>query len=386
MKPKLLILSSLYPNPDNTLRGIFVQSQAEELAKNFIVRIIAWDFPGKSHKRWREKGIKVDNICFPTLKCFFPSAILTYKFFVLPFIKRVYKHWQPDLIHVHDFAHLPGVYILKGWLNGIQTPKFLTMHNLKSLPGLLNHPCTDIIYSKTLDRALSGWDCIFAVNNVQATFMRKYGSFVEFIGNGIRDIQREDSPDLHEIRAWLGLDSVKIVSVGNLIDTKGFDLLILSTHQLKAEGFKVKTLIAGEGPKSNDLHNMIDVLDLHEEVWLHNPMPHRDIRNLYFDFDIFALPSYSETFGIVFLEAAFASLPLVGVKGQGIWGLFEEGSEALFIEPKDLSDLTAKLRYLSCNDQVRKRLGAQAASKLKKNFMLENILDKIVCRYKDSLS
>lgn len=386
MKRKLLILSSLFPNPDNTLRGTFVQSQAEELAKNFDVRIIAWDFPGMHHKRWMDKGIEVDYIRFPSLKRFFPSSILMYKHFVLPVVKKIYMRWEPDLIHVHDYAHIPALYVLKGWLNGIRTPKFLTLHNLKSLPGLMNHPCTDFIYTKTLDRALSGWTWVFTVNKAQAAFMGKFSSAVEFIGNGIRTIQREDSPALQEIRAWLGLDSVKILSVGNLIDSKGFDLLILATKQLKAEGFKVKTLIVGSGSKRHELQRLIDEMGLDEEVWLHEPLPHGEIRNLYFDFDIFALPSYSETFGIVYLEAAFASLPLVGVKGQGIWGLFKEGIEALFIEPKDVTDLTAKLRYLSCNDQKRKSLGAQAASRLKRDFMLEDIMEKIVNRYKEFLS
>ncbi len=386
MKPKLLILSGLYPNPDNPERGNFVKLQAEELAREYEVRVVAWDFPCQAHGwRWREGGIEVDYLRFKTIKSFFPSSIPAFRYHVLPHVKRVCTRWKPDLIQVHDFAHLPGPWVLKSWLDRSAIPKFLTLHNLKSLPGLMNHPATNFIYASTLAKALGGWNCIFTVNQDLAAQAATYGSKVLCVGNGIKEADRIDSPALLEIREWLGNEATKILAVGNLIKSKGFDLLIRSMRDLQDEELKVRALIVGRGPEQQLLEDLGRELGLEQQVRIYGPLSHAEVRSLYFDFDLFALPSHSETFGVVYLEAAWAGIPSIGVRGQGIWGLFEPGSEALFMEPGNQASLTDLLRQLVVDPEMRKRLGKNAKARCEQEFRLEGVLAKVKAEYQRSL-
>jgi glycosyltransferase involved in cell wall biosynthesis len=384
VKKKLLLLSSLYPNPANPVRGTFVQEQVEELAKEYQVRVIAWDFPAAYlHQSWKEGTVEVDYIRFPSLKNFFPSSIAAFRHYVLPMVKKTFRDWQPDLIHAHDFAHIPGLYVLKGWLDNESIPRFLTLHNLKSLPGMQNHPITSFIYRLTLPRALNGWTRIFAVSQPLANYLEQYKSGVDFIGNGIRDINRADSPRLAKIREWLDEGGLKVLGVGNLIETKGFDILINSVGDLVKEGVDIRALIVGRGPNQSVLQGLVDTLGLRERVWLYGPMPHAEVRNLYFEFDTFVLPSYSETFGITYLEAAYAGLPVVGVKGQGIWGIFEEGKEALFIEPRDRQGLAMALKRLAENASERMNIGSNARKLVNERFKLDGVMAGIYARYRE---
>jgi glycosyltransferase involved in cell wall biosynthesis len=385
LKPRLLILSGLYPNAENPVRGTFVRLQAEALAKDYAVRVIAWDFPSRAAIRnWKDSGVSVEHIHFPSCKRFFPASIPAFRLFALPRIKQALTQWKPDIVHVHDFAHLPGLYVLKGLLDGYAIPRFLTLHNLKSLPGLLNHSATNFIYSITLRKALSDWTRIFTVNPALAAEAGKYGSPVQCIGNGIPQAERKDFPALANIRGWLGSGAFKILAVGNLIPSKGFDLLISSVKALKDSGLQVRTLIVGEGTQRGSLQDLVAKLGLNSEIWIYGALPHAEVRSLYYEFDVFTLPSHSESFGIVYLEAAWAGIPSIGVRGQGIWGILKEDEEALFMEPNDQNGLTALLLRLAVNPAERHRLGDNAQKRCAQDFLLESVLHKVKDSYREA--
>src|SRR6185436_10628215 len=57
-----------------------------------------------------------------------------------------------------------------------------------------------------------------------------------------------------------------IVSVGRLVDYKGFDVLIRACAILKKGGRPVRCLIAGEGPERSRLSGLVDDLSLEADV------------------------------------------------------------------------------------------------------------------------
>ncbi len=381
-KKRLLIISSLFPNPQNPNRGTFVLEQVLELARDYEVRVIAHEISTqREQQRFIRQGITVDYLRYPLLLKAFPSALITFRLFCLPHIRRIVQHWKPNLVHIHDYAHIPALYWLGKWMPAQGIDSYLTLHNLKSLPGQMNQPSTDFIYASTLGKALSPWKRIFVVSNKLQDVLAKYNPRIEFIGNGIRDIEPELSPESGIITGFLSGAEFSILSVGNLIETKGFSLLIAAVANLKASGLDIRLVIVGEGPQRAQLIEQCKRLGIEDNTLIHNQIENKVLRGIYAECDLFVLPSFSETFGIVYLEAMYAGVPVIAVKGEGIWGLFEEDREALYAEPRSITDLEAKIRYVIANPKAASEMAYKAQLKVRKDFMLDKLVSRLQAHY-----
>ena len=72
-------------------------------------------------------------------------------------------------------------------------------------------------------------------------------------------------------------------------------------------------------------------------------------------FSAFVMPTRRETFGMVFIEALFAGLPLLHSKGWGVDGFFPDDTVGYACDPTELADLARGLDYLLDNEAVLKR-------------------------------
>ena len=79
---------------------------------------------------------------------------------------------------------------------------------------------------------------------------------------------------------------------------------------------------------------------------------------LFASFDVFASPSAFESFGITFLEAWAAGLPIVGCRVGAVASVVSEGVDGLLVEPGDPRQLAAALERLLADPAERERLGA----------------------------
>lgn len=382
MKKKLLIISSLFPNPRNRYRGIFVLEQAKILAEQYDVRVIAYEFPGKYELiHFKECDIPVDYFRFPLPASIFPTSIYTFWHYISGKIERVITDWNPDVIHYHDYAHLPGPWVLHKTLKNCGIPHFLTLHNLKSIPGSMNRRSTDLIYRSTMRASLEHWTKIYTVNQATCTYVRTYNSRCEFIGNGIVPGQAIAQIGYPDVQNWFKEGFFRFLAVGNLVKTKGYDLLIEAISRLNDEGLRCQLVIVGDGPERESLRRMLSRDGLSEIVLLHSPLPHSEIMAFYSRFDAFALPSWQETFGIVYIEAMYSGLPVIAVKGQGIYGQFEEGTEVIYSNPKDLDNLIEKMRFVMENPDTMKTIATKARDKVLRSYMLRGIMERVMADY-----
>jgi len=377
---KIMLISDLYPSRQNSLTGIFVFNQVQELAKHYEVKVLAYAI-GSHYKKeaYTQDGVEVCHITYPALKNPFLSAFLTFPPFVLPAAKQAFARWKPDLIQVHDFRHVPELFWLKTWLDRVRIPKYLILHNIRTHPQRLQGNRLKAFYRSTLRKALSGWDHVFTVNGRLQKWLYPFlpKDKTSVLGNAIGPTPPCDDSELEHITKQLETESYKIISVGNLTPEKGFRHLIDAVAKPEAEGHKIQLFIFGNGDEKRDLEARIKRLGLEKSITLAGGLENRLLRNLYRYFDLFVLPSYSETFGIVYLEAMYAGIPVVGSVGQGIHGLFEEGTEALFAQPQNLDDLTEKIRIILQDKELAERISSNARQKVTQEFMLPELISRL---------
>jgi len=109
---------------------------------------------------------------------------------------------------------------------------------------------------------------------------------------------------------------IVVVSMGRLHKVKAFDVLINAFAELIADFGDAVLLIAGaDDGQRNDLENQITRLGLERKVFLVGEVSGQEKVDFLAGGDLFVLPSHSENFGNVYLEAMAAGLPVVASKG-----------------------------------------------------------------------
>ena len=118
-----------------------------------------------------------------------------------------------------------------------------------------------------------------------------------------------------------------IFSAGRLHVVKGYKHLIEAIHRLTNLGFDIQLTIAGDGPEKERLMRQRDALNLQNRV--HFIGSSNRVASLMRQFDLFVLPSISEPFGIVLLEAMASGVPIVATKTNGPLEILDENTAIL---------------------------------------------------------
>lgn len=165
-----------------------------------------------------------------------------------------------------------------------------------------------------------------------------------------------------------------ILSVGRLVEKKGFPYLLEACRILKANGRAFRCLIVGEGPERRALGKMVRNLDLTDVVSLPGSCSQEDLVAIYRRATLFALPctvlANGDRDGIpnVLLEAMAMGLPVVSSPISGIPEVVQSGYNGLLPAERDSTALASALELLLQDAALRQRLGSNARSTVARDF------------------
>lgn len=131
---------------------------------------------------------------------------------------------------------------------------------------------------------------------------------------------------------------------------------------------KVKSVVA-DSPKAE----MIHVSD-----WL----KHEEYLKTLVQFDLLALPSYAETFGMSLVEAMGLGIPVVAARSGGVPYVVRDGVDGFLMDAGDIQMLSKNLETLVDDTALRVRMGHDAWMDAVKNYKSEVVLDKLENAYK----
>lgn len=94
----------------------------------------------------------------------------------------------------------------------------------------------------------------------------------------------------------------------------------------------------------------------------------KDIPELMNTLDVFVMPSNSETFGLVAIEAMASALPVVATNAGGVPEIIDNGVDGLLFEPKDSTTLAKLLSRVYEDTNFAKLIGVKALEKVKIKF------------------
>lgn len=167
-------------------------------------------------------------------------------------------------------------------------------------------------------------------------------------------------------------DRPVVCSIGRLIPSKGFDLLIRSFHAASRDNPEWTLQILGEGEDRRRLENIARELDIQDRVLIpgrvKNPFDYLSRSTL------FVLPSRHEGFPNALIEAMTLGLPVISTDCPfGPSEIIRHGVDGILVPNGDMERLSHEMRFLMENAGSRENLG-QKARESSRRFHLDVIM------------
>ena len=139
-----------------------------------------------------------------------------------------------------------------------------------------------------------------------------------------------------------------ILYIGNFGNNKNVLGLLKAIVSLKNKYPKLKIFLVGKNDSQNKRIKLLVEQNSHYIKFLGPIYDKTELLNLYRSCSIFAMPSFSETFGLVYLEALSQGLPVICSKNQGIDGVFNS-IIGEFIQPSSVKSIENGLDLIISN-------------------------------------
>jgi phosphatidylinositol alpha-1,6-mannosyltransferase len=156
-----------------------------------------------------------------------------------------------------------------------------------------------------------------------------------------------------------------LLTVGNLVERKGHDLVIQCLPALRQSFPKLRYVIVGAGPHQPALETLATELGVREAVCFAGRVPRSALPDFYRRCDVMVMPSRVrsahhdvEGFGIVFVEANACGKPVIGGRSGGMTDAIRHGENGFVVEPGDTGHLMQHLRMVLADRELAARLGA----------------------------
>lgn len=163
-------------------------------------------------------------------------------------------------------------------------------------------------------------------------------------------------------------DAATLLTIASLDPWKGIDVLLRSIPLVQQHVPEVRLKIAGLGPERAKLESLAANLGLGDCVEFLGYQDRASVRRLLSTCSVFVLPSLSEPFGIVVLEALAAGAPVVATRIGGIPEIVEHQVNGLLVTPDDEQQLAAAIALSISDPELRLRLVRAGSEQARSRF------------------
>ena len=361
---RILTFTSLYPNDAQPRHGIFVEQRLRQLAASdrVALRVVApvpW-FPWRHPRFGRyaqyaraaydevRDGISVCHPRYPTI----PRIGRTLAPFLLaaataPTLRRIVKDgYDFDLIDAHYFYPDGVAAVMLGRRLG--RPVIVTTRGSD----------INLIARHRAPAALIRWAARHAAGLVTVSQALKEALValgvsadkVSVLRNGV-DLELFYPVEREAERRRLDLANATLISVGNLVEGKGHDVVIKALTQLP----QTTLLVAGEGPQERALKTLARTLGVTERVRFLGNVAQQELRRYYTAADVLVLASAREGWPNVLLEVMACGTPVIATRVGGIPEIVAAGGPGILVDERTPEAIIAAVRALFADTPDRAR-------------------------------
>lgn len=274
-----------------------------------------------------------------------------------------YRKNPPDHVHAHFVNGPTSLAMFFGLLRNI--PFSFTMH-------------ASMIWLDPLALSNKLSHCAFAASI--SDYNRRY---VESQYAGIADSKIRivrcgiESGSIPERATRSDLQSLEILSIGQMNARKGFHILLGACSQLAELGVKFHCTIVGDGEERENLEEIHRQKKLGDAVEFVGAKTQEEIRGYFEAADIFVLPcvisqdGWRDGIPVVLMEAMSWEIPVVTTDILGLPELVVSEETGVLVRPEDPNALALAMQRLADDPTLRNSLGAAGRSYVANEFNVD---------------
>jgi glycosyltransferase involved in cell wall biosynthesis len=176
-------------------------------------------------------------------------------------------------------------------------------------------------------------------------------------------------------------DDVVIGHLANLSEEKGTVDLLRAADLLWRRGDRFHLVLAG--PEMPNFRRTWTSFPWRARTRRLGVLDEAMKRDFYAGLDLFALPSRSDSFGLVLLEAWSNALPNIAYRAGGVAEVIRHQEDGLLVRCGDVNGLAESLAELIRDPRLRRRLGERGADRVLTDFRWEDKLNRVRAVYQE---
>jgi len=179
----------------------------------------------------------------------------------------------------------------------------------------------------------------------------------------------------------------KILSVGRMIERKGFRYLIHAMPMVLNEWPDASLTIVGGGPVREDLIALCKSLGIEKQVSLPGKIPQEALEQLFAECNVFVLPSIvdkrgdTEGLGVVLIEAMTYHRPVIGTDIGGIVDIVINNETGLLVRQRDPQALADAIDAIFSDPENAKRMAENGYHHAQSQFSWQSVIKKFDAVY-----
>jgi len=168
------------------------------------------------------------------------------------------------------------------------------------------------------------------------------------------------------------LNTLNIISVGRLSEEKGYLDLIEVMREVKKLESKVNLIICGDGYLRDEIENKIKDYGLNNNVCLMGFVGGKELEKAYRESSLYVMPSLSEAFGLVLLEAMHYGLPCIAFDSASGARNLLKNNVGILIKNRDIKKMASTIVSLLNNKNELEKYSSKSITCVK-NYCLDKI-------------
>lgn len=223
-----------------------------------------------------------------------------------------------------------------------------------------NHHHGNTKYVNSLMSSIKNIDKLVLVSDSLRCFYKKevksrnYRCKCNYIPNSLDDIPKELSK----------LNNKRLISIGRLSKEKGFPDLVDVFYKAYQIDNELTLDIVGDGAQRNMVVDKIFNYKLQDIVKFHGYQDKEYINELFMDSSLYVMTSYTESFGLVLIEAMSYGIPCISYSSaEGAVDIIDNGINGYLIDDRSEEKMVDKIIEIINDNELRTNLGHNAREK-----------------------